>query len=196
VSLGGLFWIFVGITLLLSWRVTPSETGLTDPWNEGIVILKVSGTTHLTMQCVIPADLNPQWYHSENLTLLQTLGFSPGDRDHLDNFLVLAFQRNLPPQFNLLHTSGPAYHHRTRTSEYKTCHWWFCTWRNHINFVLWEKQKYEFYVCADCSCRFVIAVVQKYILSPRTQLYLYMDVLNTANIEGQRAIIIYVNKDV
>jgi len=52
-----------------------------------------------------------------NLTLLQTLGFSPGDREHLDNFLVLAFQRNLPPQFNLLHTSGLTHHHRTRTSE-------------------------------------------------------------------------------
>lgn len=54
--------------------------------------------------------------------MCQTLGFSPGDREHLDNFLVLAFQRNLPPQFNLLHTSGLTHHHRTRTSpeEYPT----------------------------------------------------------------------------
>jgi len=108
------------------------------------------------MQCVIPEDLNPQRYHSENLTLLQTLGFSPGDRDHLDNFLVVAFQRNLPPQFNLLHTSGPGYHHRTRTSEYKTCHWRFCTWRNDINLVLWEKQKYQFCVCAEYDCSTVV----------------------------------------
>jgi len=31
------------------------------------VIPKVSGTTRLTLQCVIPTDLNPQQYHSENL---------------------------------------------------------------------------------------------------------------------------------
>jgi hypothetical protein len=77
----------------------------------------------VTMQCLIPDDLNPRQCRSKNLTvppLLQTLGFSPGDREHLDNFLVLAFQRNLPPQFNLLHTSGLPHHHRTRTSEYKT----------------------------------------------------------------------------
>lgn len=54
--------------------------------------------------------------------MCQTLGFSPGDREYLDNFLVLAFQRNLPPHFNLLHISGPPHHHRTCTSpeEYPT----------------------------------------------------------------------------
>lgn len=54
---------------------------------------------------------------------LQTLGFSPGDREHLDNFLVLAFQRNLPPHFNLLHVTGHPHHHRTHTSEYIACHY-------------------------------------------------------------------------
>ncbi|XP_021917615.1 phosphoinositide 3-kinase adapter protein 1 isoform X3 [Zootermopsis nevadensis] len=54
--------------------------------------------------------------------MCQTLGFSPGDREHLDNFLVLAFQRNLPPHFNLLHVTGHPHHHRTHTSpeEYPT----------------------------------------------------------------------------
>lgn len=119
-----------------------------------------------------------------NLMMLQTLGFSPGDREHLDNFLVLAFQRNLPPQFNLLNTSGLTNHHRTRTSKYKTCHRRFYMWRNDINFVLWENQKYKYYVCAVYDCRSIIAVLQKYILSARTQLYVYVDVLNMANIES------------
>ncbi|KAJ8940957.1 hypothetical protein NQ318_006808 [Aromia moschata] len=34
--------------------------------------------------------------------MCQTLGFSPSDKDHLDNWLVHGFQRNLPPHFNLL----------------------------------------------------------------------------------------------
>ncbi|XP_076257684.1 DBB domain-containing protein stumps isoform X2 [Rhynchophorus ferrugineus] len=34
--------------------------------------------------------------------MCQTLGFSPADRDHLDNWLVHSFQKNLPPNFNLL----------------------------------------------------------------------------------------------
>ncbi|XP_018564271.1 phosphoinositide 3-kinase adapter protein 1 isoform X2 [Anoplophora glabripennis] len=34
--------------------------------------------------------------------MCQTLGFSPANRDHLDNWLVHGFQRNLPPHFNLL----------------------------------------------------------------------------------------------
>ncbi|XP_069668608.1 phosphoinositide 3-kinase adapter protein 1 isoform X2 [Periplaneta americana] len=54
--------------------------------------------------------------------MCQTLGFSPGDREHLDNFLVAAFQRNLPPHFSLLNTQGLPDHHRTYTSpeEYPT----------------------------------------------------------------------------
>ncbi|PSN40924.1 hypothetical protein C0J52_16272 [Blattella germanica] len=53
--------------------------------------------------------------------MCQTLGFSPGDREHLDNFLVLSFQRNIPPHFSLLQP-GHSYHHRTHTSpeEYPT----------------------------------------------------------------------------
>ncbi|KAJ9591923.1 hypothetical protein L9F63_001525 [Diploptera punctata] len=53
--------------------------------------------------------------------MCQTLGYSPGDREHLDNFLVQSFQRNIPPHFNLLHPSH-SYHHRTHTSpeEYPT----------------------------------------------------------------------------
>ncbi|XP_033607851.1 phosphoinositide 3-kinase adapter protein 1 isoform X5 [Cryptotermes secundus] len=54
--------------------------------------------------------------------MCQTLGFSPGDRERLDNFLVSAFQRNLPPHFNLLHIAKHPHHHMTRTSpeEYPT----------------------------------------------------------------------------
>jgi hypothetical protein len=53
-----------------------------------------------------------------------------------------------------------------------------------MNFVLWKKQKHEFYVCVVYDCRSIIAALQKNILSPRTQLYLYVDVLNMASIEG------------
>ncbi|KAK7873874.1 hypothetical protein R5R35_005736 [Gryllus longicercus] len=54
--------------------------------------------------------------------MCQTLGFSPGDREHLDNFLVTSFQRNLPPHFNLLQTPGDCHQHRTHASpeEYPT----------------------------------------------------------------------------
>ncbi|XP_060526369.1 phosphoinositide 3-kinase adapter protein 1 [Cylas formicarius] len=34
--------------------------------------------------------------------MCQTLGFTPADREHLDNWLVHGFQKNLPPHFNLL----------------------------------------------------------------------------------------------
>ncbi|KAJ8875860.1 hypothetical protein PR048_023763, partial [Dryococelus australis] len=43
--------------------------------------------------------------------MCQTLGFSPPDREHLDNFLVGALQRNLPPHFNLLHAPTAQPHH-------------------------------------------------------------------------------------
>ncbi|XP_034191288.2 DBB domain-containing protein stumps [Osmia lignaria lignaria] len=34
--------------------------------------------------------------------MCQTFGFNPGDREQLDNWMVHAFQRNVPPHFNLL----------------------------------------------------------------------------------------------
>lgn len=49
---------------------------------------------------------------------LQTLGFSPGDRDHLDNFLVTAFQRNVPQNFSLLQTVGITHHSRSHSSKF------------------------------------------------------------------------------
>lgn len=54
--------------------------------------------------------------------MCQTLGFSAGDREHLDNFLVTAFQRNLPPHFNLLQLPPDSHQHRTHASpeEYPT----------------------------------------------------------------------------
>ncbi|XP_048267052.1 phosphoinositide 3-kinase adapter protein 1 isoform X2 [Bombus terrestris] len=36
--------------------------------------------------------------------MCQTFGFNPGDREKLDNWMVHAFQRNVPPHFNLLST--------------------------------------------------------------------------------------------
>ncbi|KAF7411823.1 hypothetical protein HZH66_000719 [Vespula vulgaris] len=36
--------------------------------------------------------------------MCQTFGFHPGDREQLDNWMVHAFQRNVPPHFNLLST--------------------------------------------------------------------------------------------
>ncbi|KZC10757.1 Phosphoinositide 3-kinase adapter protein 1 [Dufourea novaeangliae] len=36
--------------------------------------------------------------------MCQTFGFNPGDREQLDNWMVHAFQRNVPPHFNLLST--------------------------------------------------------------------------------------------
>lgn len=35
----------------------------------------------------------------------QALGINGGDRDQLDSFLVTAFQKNIPPNFNLLNAS-------------------------------------------------------------------------------------------
>ncbi|XP_068081608.1 uncharacterized protein [Anabrus simplex] len=54
--------------------------------------------------------------------MCQTLGFGSGDREQLDNFLVAAFQRNIPPNFNLLQSAGLSLHHRPHTSaeEYPT----------------------------------------------------------------------------
>ncbi|XP_016840215.1 phosphoinositide 3-kinase adapter protein 1 isoform X2 [Nasonia vitripennis] len=34
--------------------------------------------------------------------MCQTFGFNPGDREQLDNWMVHAFQKNIPPHFNLL----------------------------------------------------------------------------------------------
>nr|XP_033332433.1 uncharacterized protein LOC117223941 isoform X2 [Megalopta genalis] len=36
--------------------------------------------------------------------MCQTFGFNPSDREQLDNWMVHAFQRNVPPHFNLLST--------------------------------------------------------------------------------------------
>ncbi|XP_014213966.1 uncharacterized protein LOC106643378 [Copidosoma floridanum] len=36
--------------------------------------------------------------------MCQTFGFHPGDKDQLDNWMVHAFQKNIPPYFNLLST--------------------------------------------------------------------------------------------
>ncbi|XP_046406145.1 uncharacterized protein LOC124171042 isoform X2 [Ischnura elegans] len=54
--------------------------------------------------------------------MCQTLGFSPGDRDQLDSFLLSAFQRNIPPHFNLLNPAPAALHQRpySRSEEYPT----------------------------------------------------------------------------
>ncbi|XP_051156059.1 phosphoinositide 3-kinase adapter protein 1 isoform X3 [Leptopilina boulardi] len=55
--------------------------------------------------------------------MCQTIGFSPGDREQLDNWMVHAFRRNLPPHFNLLSTpSGtiPATKNYTSPDEYPT----------------------------------------------------------------------------
>ncbi|KAL1505425.1 hypothetical protein ABEB36_004997 [Hypothenemus hampei] len=41
--------------------------------------------------------------------MCQTLGFSPADREHLDNWLVHGFQKNLPPHLNLLGTHTSPY---------------------------------------------------------------------------------------
>ncbi|XP_071440146.1 phosphoinositide 3-kinase adapter protein 1 [Hetaerina americana] len=54
--------------------------------------------------------------------MCQTLGFSPGDRDQLDSFLLSAFQRNIPPHFNLLNAAPTAIPQRpfSRSEEYPT----------------------------------------------------------------------------
>lgn len=36
--------------------------------------------------------------------ILQTLGFNPQNKEQLDNYLVHALQKNLPPNFNLLNS--------------------------------------------------------------------------------------------
>ncbi|XP_063988086.1 phosphoinositide 3-kinase adapter protein 1 isoform X1 [Diachasmimorpha longicaudata] len=55
--------------------------------------------------------------------MCQTFGFNPGDRDQLDNWMVHAFQRNLPPRFDLLATptgAVPLQRNTTSTEEYPT----------------------------------------------------------------------------
>lgn len=49
----------------------------------------------------------------------QTFGFNPGDREQLDNWMVHAFQRNVPPHFNLLSTpSGVVSAQKVHSSEF------------------------------------------------------------------------------
>ncbi|KOX71496.1 hypothetical protein WN51_03803 [Melipona quadrifasciata] len=51
--------------------------------------------------------------------MCQTFGFNPGDREKLDNWMVHAFQRNVPPHFNLLSTpSGVVSTQKVHSSEY------------------------------------------------------------------------------
>ncbi|XP_011306679.1 phosphoinositide 3-kinase adapter protein 1 isoform X2 [Fopius arisanus] len=55
--------------------------------------------------------------------MCQTFGFNPGDRDQLDNWMVHAFQRNLPPRFDLLATPNgatPLQRNATSPEEYPT----------------------------------------------------------------------------
>ncbi|XP_066582939.1 phosphoinositide 3-kinase adapter protein 1-like isoform X2 [Prorops nasuta] len=49
--------------------------------------------------------------------ICQTFGFNPGDREQLDSWMVHAFQRNIPPNFNLLSTpSGMVHTHKNQSS--------------------------------------------------------------------------------
>lgn len=49
---------------------------------------------------------------------LQTFGFSSTDREQLDNWMVHAFQKNIPPHFNLLSTpSGMVPSHKNYMSK-------------------------------------------------------------------------------
>ncbi|KAK4881124.1 hypothetical protein RN001_004443 [Aquatica leii] len=55
----------------------------------------------------------------------QALGFSPSNKEHMDNCLVYSFQRNLPPNFNLLFNqssvfASSVYAHRHGHEEYPT----------------------------------------------------------------------------
>ncbi|XP_046611754.1 phosphoinositide 3-kinase adapter protein 1 isoform X1 [Neodiprion virginianus] len=53
--------------------------------------------------------------------MCQTLGFNSGDREQLDNWMVHAFQRNLPPHFNLLSSpAGTVPAHKNQTSPEET----------------------------------------------------------------------------
>ncbi|KAF5304250.1 hypothetical protein FQA39_LY09777 [Lamprigera yunnana] len=57
--------------------------------------------------------------------MCQALGFSPSNKEHMDNCLVYSFQKNLPPNFNLLfnHSSvfaSSMYAHRHGHEEYPT----------------------------------------------------------------------------
>ncbi|XP_034938407.1 phosphoinositide 3-kinase adapter protein 1 isoform X2 [Chelonus insularis] len=55
--------------------------------------------------------------------MCQTFGFNPGDREQLDNWMVHAFQKNLPPRFHLLATpsgSVPLQRNIISPEEYPT----------------------------------------------------------------------------
>lgn len=48
----------------------------------------------------------------------QALNIVPCDKDKLDDFLMSSFQRNVPPNFNLLQTSGLGQLHRGVISKF------------------------------------------------------------------------------
>ncbi|XP_031337881.1 phosphoinositide 3-kinase adapter protein 1 [Photinus pyralis] len=57
--------------------------------------------------------------------MCQALGFSPADKEHMDNCLVYSFQKNLPPNFNVLFNqssifASSVYAHRHANEEYPT----------------------------------------------------------------------------
>lgn len=57
------------------------------------------------------------FYQTINPLLLQALGFSPANKEHMDNCLVYAFQKNMPPNFSLIFNhavanGGITYAHR------------------------------------------------------------------------------------
>ncbi|KAF5307318.1 hypothetical protein FQR65_LT07034 [Abscondita terminalis] len=57
--------------------------------------------------------------------MCQALGFSPSNKDHIDSCLVYSFQKNLPPNFNLLFNqssvfASSVYAHRHAHEEYPT----------------------------------------------------------------------------
>ncbi|KAK5649603.1 hypothetical protein RI129_000632 [Pyrocoelia pectoralis] len=71
------------------------------------------------LEQILRANDNPVEY------MCQALGFSPANKEHMDNCLVYSFQKNVPPNFNVLFNqssifASSVYAHRHANEEYPT----------------------------------------------------------------------------
>lgn len=70
---------------------------------------------------------------SKKMLFFQSFGLNTSDRDQLDSFLLSVFQKNLPPNFNLLNPCIPV----NKTSACK-----FRKWKRHLS------EEFEKFMCS------------------------------------------------
>ncbi|KAK6627950.1 hypothetical protein RUM44_010432 [Polyplax serrata] len=90
---------FLAVSLLVSIRVERNGNDL------GTKLLKCESQLYAMAQILKSCDSPVEF-------MCQALNIVPCDKDKLDDFLMSSFQRNVPPNFNLLQTSGLGQLHR------------------------------------------------------------------------------------